>query len=292
MITVFTPTYNRAFIIENLYKSLCQQTCQDFEWLIVDDGSSDDTEELVSSWIKEDRILIRYFKQKNGGKHRAINKGVSLAQGELFFIVDSDDYLADYAIAFLVEKFNEIESDNSFAGISGVRTYSNGEKIGGEELWSCINDTAINIRSKHHVCGDLAEAYKTSVLKNFVFPDFSNEKFCTEALVWNRIAESGLKLSYLYEKIYICEYLEGGLTSSSIRIRMKSPLATTTYYSEVLSGKHSMVSKIKAGINFWRFYFCLNEKRNFSLSKVHLLYSWLIILGFGMHLNDLRLIRK
>ena len=98
-ITVFTPTYNRAYTLERLYKSLLNQTSYDFEWLIVDDGSTDNTSELIKSFQNNQLFDVRYYKQGNGGKHVAINKGVELAEGELFFIVDSDDYLTDDAIA-------------------------------------------------------------------------------------------------------------------------------------------------------------------------------------------------
>ena len=90
MITVFTPTYNRAHLLSNLYQSLLQQKAEDFEWLVVDDGSTDGTEELVNQWIEEAAFTIRYFKKENGGKHTAINKGVQLAEGDLFFIIDKN----------------------------------------------------------------------------------------------------------------------------------------------------------------------------------------------------------
>ena len=91
-VTVFTPTYNRAYIIENLYRSLQRQTCMEFEWLVVDDGSSDGTEALFEKWVKEENPFpIRYHKKENGGKCRAINRGLEMADGELFFTVDSDD---------------------------------------------------------------------------------------------------------------------------------------------------------------------------------------------------------
>ena len=98
-ITVFTPTYNRAYIISNLYESLKTQTFTDFEWLVVDDGSNDNTEALFENWINEDNFFsIRYVKTPNGGKHRAINKGLELAEGELFFTMDSDDTLTNDAL--------------------------------------------------------------------------------------------------------------------------------------------------------------------------------------------------
>ncbi|MGN1053427.1 MAG: glycosyltransferase family A protein, partial [Candidatus Scatosoma sp.] len=95
MITVFTPTYNRGYIIHKLYASLLNQTDKNFEWLVIDDGSTDDTERYFTRLLKQKNpFTVRYIKQENGGKHRAINRGVAAATGEIFFIVDSDDFLS------------------------------------------------------------------------------------------------------------------------------------------------------------------------------------------------------
>ena len=118
-ITVFTPTYNRAYIIENLYQSLRKQTYTDFEWLVVDDGSADNTQELFEGWQQEDNPFpIRYVKQENGGKCRAINHGLKLARGELFFTVDSDDYLTDDALEKILRWEAELPKDENFCGFS------------------------------------------------------------------------------------------------------------------------------------------------------------------------------
>ncbi len=103
-ITIFTATFNRAYIIKNLYDSLVGQRYVNFEWIIVDDGSTDTTEEIVQTFIKDDKIAIQYIKQSNKGKHFAINKGVSLASGELFFIVDSDDKLPENSLELIVNQ--------------------------------------------------------------------------------------------------------------------------------------------------------------------------------------------
>ena len=121
-ITVFTPTYNRAYIIEKLYHSLQRQTFKDFEWIVVDDGSEDETEDLFKKIQKDKNLFeIRYIKQKNGGKHRAINKGIEIAKGELFFIVDSDDYLIDTALKTITEIEESIPENEKkqFAGVCG-----------------------------------------------------------------------------------------------------------------------------------------------------------------------------
>ena len=102
MITVFTPTYNRAYIIPKLYESLKRQTVKDFEWLVVDDGSTDNTSELLAEWTKENDFPVRYIWQPNGGKPRAITKALAEAKGEWFFIVDSDDFISDDAIETII----------------------------------------------------------------------------------------------------------------------------------------------------------------------------------------------
>ena len=119
-ITVFTPTYNRAYIIETLYRSLQRQSFRDFEWLIVDDGSSDNTEEVVARWqLEGNDFPIRYYKKENGGKCRAINYGVDRAQGKLFFNVDSDDYLTDDALEKVAAWVETLPRDGSFCGVVG-----------------------------------------------------------------------------------------------------------------------------------------------------------------------------
>ena len=110
MVTVFTPTYNRAHLLPLLYKSLQNQTCKDFEWLVVDDGSNDGTDTLINKWINNEQSFpIRYYKIKNGGKMRAINYGVSLAEGSIFCGIDSDDWFYNDAIISIIDAFESIK---------------------------------------------------------------------------------------------------------------------------------------------------------------------------------------
>ena len=121
MITVFTPAYNRANLLDRLYASLVNQQCKDFEWLIVDDGSSDNTKDVVNSFIQDNKIDIRYIYQDNKGKHVAFNTGVKNANGNLFFCVDSDDFLSDNCISDIVE-CSECVSNDNIAGIIAKKT--------------------------------------------------------------------------------------------------------------------------------------------------------------------------
>lgn len=252
LLTIFTPTYNRAYRLTDLYESLKNQSHKDFEWIIVDDGSTDNTKELIAGWITERIMPIRYFYTENGGKHRAINRGVIEAHGELFFIVDSDDYLSEDALEIIIRNYKSISNNNNFAGLSGLRAYPNGTKVGGEEDWDVIDCNSIDFRYKYKVKGDMAEVFKTSVLKEFPFPEINGEKFCPEALVWNRISQKH-KIRYIYHKIYICEYLPDGLTSTIIKVRRNSPIASSIYYSELSRMNIPTIQKIKAAINYWRF---------------------------------------
>lgn len=120
-LTIFTPTYNRAHTLPVLYESLKSQTSRDFVWLIVDDGSTDATQELVESWIALAEVPIRYFLTKNGGKARAHNFAVDRLDTELFLCVDSDDYLLPRAVSLLLERWTVLRADESLAGVIFLR---------------------------------------------------------------------------------------------------------------------------------------------------------------------------
>ena len=197
--TIFTPTYNRAYLLSKLYESLKSQSFKDFEWLIVDDGSTDGTRDMVDGWTNEGLLNIRYYYQENGGKHRAINKGVPLASGEWFFIVDSDDYLPDNSLEIANKWMKSVENNESFAGVSGMRRINgNVPKVNFEVL------DLSPLRINEYIRVDKAEIFKTAILKKYPFPDIPGEKFCAEGLIWSRI---GLryKLRYFNEVIYFCE---------------------------------------------------------------------------------------
>lgn len=216
MITVFTPTYNRCHLIDRLYKSLLVQTVKDFEWIVVDDGSTDDTEKYFETILRIDNpFKIIYYKQTNGGKHRAINAGVRLANGKLFFIVDSDDYILNDAIEKLDKWCKSLDDSKKWAGVAGLRGYSEDICIGGAGKNKPFIDAKNTERNKYNLAGDKAEAYFTSVLREYPFPEFAGEKFITEEAVWNDIASDGYYIRWYNDIIYIGEYLAGGLTRSN-----------------------------------------------------------------------------
>jgi glycosyltransferase involved in cell wall biosynthesis len=231
-ITVFTPTYNRGYIIEKLYQSLKKQTFTNFEWLVIDDGSSDNTEELFQTWLLDkNSFVIRYYKIENGGKHRAINKATDLAKGELFFIVDSDDYLADDALESIVKWEKDLPRNQTFCGVSGNRGKTKGE-IWGSTFEGEYKDATSLERNKYNITGDKAEAFYTQILKKYKFDEFEGEKFITEATVWDRMAHDGYKIRWFNKTIYLCEYLEDGLTQNMKEVFSKNPIGTAVYIKQ------------------------------------------------------------
>lgn len=287
-ITVFTPTYNRAYLLPRLYESLKTQTCLDFEWLIVDDGSSDNTEAVITSILeKQDKNVfpIRYYKQQNGGKHRALNHGVREAQGELFFIVDSDDSLPSESVETILKYYSQIKENKSFGGVVGYMAHHDGTVIGkgnNDELLDC---SSLEMRYKYNIIGDLAEVFRTSVLKEFPFLEIENERFCPEALIWNRIAQK-YKLRIIKKVIYYRDYLDGGLTSKITRIRIDSPIASVIHYQELNSYEIPLKEKVKAAINYWRFRACVPKGK--AVPKLMWYWFWCQPLGWAMHRIDKR----
>ena len=285
MITVFTPTYNRASLLSRLYDTLILQTYKNFEWIIVDDGSKDNTKEVVNSFVAERKIDIHFVQQENGGKHRAINTGVSLAKGELFFILDSDDVLPNNALELVAENYKSIKDNASFAGVSGIDGYFDGQSIGTGLPSELLNCNSVDIRYKYHVKGDMKEIFRTSVMKEFPFPDIEGEKFCPEVLVWNRIARN-YKLRYFNKIIYKVEYQPEGLTSNIVKARMNSPIASMICYSEILQLDVPFIDKFKTAINYWRFRLCYHGQSEYP--KLKGIWNVVAPLGWLMHLNDVR----
>lgn len=221
-ITVFTPTYNRAYIIEQLYRSLQRQTFHDFEWLVVDDGSTDHTEELFRTWQQEDnRFPIRYYKKENGGKQRAINDALELARGELFFTVDSDDYLTDDALEKIDCWERDLPRNGKYCGVAGNLGTSETETPNHSFDMPYYEGTLLDRYGV--VDGERAMAIYTTVHRKYPYPEFDGEKFITEAVVYNRIAHDGYKMRFFNDIIWIYEYLEDGLTRSGSKLFINNP---------------------------------------------------------------------
>ncbi len=291
-ITILTPTYNRASLLPRLFDSLLRQTNKDFEWIVVDDGSTDDTREVVVN-LKEKcggAFPMGYVYKANGGKHMAINIGAERARGELLFIADSDDLLIDDALETVAKSWHDISDDKSFAGIAGLDiTMDTREVIGSGLPQEHIDCNAIDIRYRHHVTGDMKEVFRTEVLREFPFPEFAGERFCPEQLVWFRMARR-YRLRYINKPIYIADYQPDGITAGITRARMRSPSASMLTYAELTECPVPFLVKVKAAINFWRFWHCRTATS--VVPRVALRWHWLRPLGWMMHVRDGNALRK
>lgn len=248
--TVFTSTFNRGYIIQKLYQSLCAQTFQNFEWVVIDDGSTDNTIELFDAWRKECRSFkIIYQKVENGGKPRAINLGAKLAEGQFFFMVDSDDYLLPDALEKLNVWCDEIENETAFVGVGAARGYSNGNYLKG--VVPSVNEKgyidATNLeRDKYNLDVDMCEAYKLDIFKKFPMVEWPGEKFAPEQIALNNMALSGYKIRWHKDIIYICDYLEDGLTKGSRRLEKENPMGYAMMYNHKLLYNISRKEKFHA----------------------------------------------
>mgnify|MGYP001180775198 FL=1 len=189
-ITVFTPTYNRAHTLPRLYESLLAQTFTEFEWLIVDDGSTDGTRDLVAGWIAEAPFPIRYIHKENGGKHTAFNLGVREAKAHLFATIDSDDVALPHTLEAYFREWSAIDEAHRehYSGVSGLCIDDKNQLVGTRYPESPMDSDLVEIRYKWHVKGDKPGCYVTSVLRAFPFQDIAGAKFIPEGIVWSRIA--------------------------------------------------------------------------------------------------------
>lgn len=292
MITVFTPTYNRAGLVKRLYQSLMLQTCYDFEWIVVDDGSTDNTQQVFDEIVKrENPFQIKYLKQTNGGKHRAINRGLKEAGGFMFFIVDSDDYLVPNAIQKVIEWEKSLDKSKKWAGVSGLRGYDTSNPIGGFIDGSCYVDAKNTERKNLGLMGDKAEVYYTHVLKENPFPEFDGENFITEEVVWDLLAIKGYYVRWYNEIIYICNYLEGGLTESGDKKYLLNPQGVL-YWLKIQFKAYPRNFRKKAAAVF-RYYSVSKEKKTKSeIAKeagisVFRLYLFIITVSLGRKIKKL-----
>lgn len=256
-ITVFTPTYNRAYIIENLYRSLQRQTFRDFEWLIVDDGSSDNTEEVISRWSQEENDFpIRYYKKANGGKCRAINYGVDFAEGELFFNVDSDDYLLDDALEKIDRWEKDLPKNGKFCGVVG-NLGTSPTQTPNTPWHEPYRDATLLERypegSDHPIDGERAWVFYTWIQKKYKYPEFEGENFITPAVTWNRMAHDGYLVRIFDDIIWVYEYQPDGLTASGNKRFINHPRG----HGICLREKAAFLNyPLKEKIKMWYTFYC------------------------------------
>lgn len=233
-LTVFTPTYNRKELLTRAYESLTRQTVKDFEWLIVDDGSVDETDEAVKKWIDDGIIKIRYTYRQNGGKMRAHNTGVGLAAAELFVCLDSDDYFTDTAVEELLGAYDKaLGSTREATDIGGVVAHKGctGEKLLGDRKFPGAEYSTLYGLYLKGFRGETTLMYRTELLKRFPFPEIEGEKYVPEDYIYDKI--DGICVLAVYPRIVtVCEITGDGYTESVKRLKRENVKAFYLFYEQ------------------------------------------------------------
>ena len=293
-LTILTPTYNRQKCLPRLYNSLLAQSNRDFQWLVIDDGSTDRTKQMVAGWIAERKIDIVYARKANGGKHTALNYGISMTDDPLLFIVDSDDYLKENAVEVIkayAEKYSGRKAELKLCGYSFLRAYSDGTINSIRFPGNDIVDTYRNERINRKDTGDKAEVYYTDVLKKYPFPVFAGEKFLPEDTVWIRMS-GPYQMVHVNQVIYICDYLEGGLTKTGRYMKVHSPYGMMCRSAAYLNDGGVIVSvRMKMLLLYVIYEYFAGKKENRNVPseeygiKKGVVYRLLKIPGFAFYLR-------
>lgn len=246
-LTILTPTYNRGNTLPNLYLSLKNQTNKNFEWIIVDDGSEDNTKKVVNNFISDSNFKIKYIKKINGGKHTAINKGVENINSDFVFIVDSDDFIANNSVEIIYNTWSKYFNNPNISSLWFLIKDKNNEIIGDEFPKNEFISNYKNVLINNNISGDKKAVYRTNILKEFPFPSFRNEKFLGEGIIHKRISDKYNSV-FINKAIYIADYLEDGLTASGRKLRIKNPLGGMAISNEFISNGINLKYKIKKSI--------------------------------------------
>lgn len=222
-ITIFTPTYNRAYCLGQCYESLVKQTNKDFVWLIIDDGSTDTTKTLVESWINEKKLDIIYNFQENQGMHGAHNGAYKLITTELNICIDSDDFMPDDAIEKILNFWNKTHKNEHIAGIIGLDANKDGKIIGTKIPENIKETTLYDLYQIHKVKGDKKLVYRTDVVKKYPpYPLFEGERFVPLGYLYQLI-DQDYKLLTLNEVFCIVEYMEDGSSMNILKQYRRHP---------------------------------------------------------------------
>ena len=221
-LTVFTPTYNRDYTLQHCYNSLKRQTCKDYVWLIIDDGSTDQTRSMVEDWIAQKEVPIRYHYQKNQGMHGAHNTAYELIDTELNVCIDSDDYLADDAVEKIIS-FWKSNGSEKYAGIVALDCYMNGEIIGTRLPENVTASTLTDLYAKYKVKGDKKLVYRSELTRACPpYPIFQGEKYVPLSYKYILIDQQ-CPLLLMNEVLCFVEYLPDGSSLNMIKQYKKNP---------------------------------------------------------------------
>lgn len=286
--TVFTATYNRAHTLPRVYDSLKAQIYRDFEWLIVDDGSTDNTQELVEQWKTENQFTIRYIYQQNGGLHIALNRGAKEAQGELFLQLDSDDSCVPQALERFKHHWDSIPLDQRqhFTGVTGLCNDQNGKLVGTLFPFNPTDSDVLEIRYRFKVTGEKRGFNRTDIIRKFPYSEEIKRIYISQNFIWNQIARQ-------YKTRFVNDFLMIYWTDQTSITRGANPgrnaLGDRLNHWTILNEEIDWFSTnplnfIRSAIHYSRFSFHLGMAITEQFSNLHTGLGkllWLIALPVG-----------
>lgn len=280
-LTIFTPAYNRAHTLSRTYESLLHQTCDDFEWLIVDDGSKDSTKELVDRWIQENKISIRYIYQQNQGMHGAHNTAYRNIHTELNTCIDSDDYMPDDAVETIVN-FWKVHGSDKYAGIIGLDCTENGNIIG-TSFPKEMKETTLSGFYAQGGKGDKKLVYRTEIIKQYPeYPIFEGEKYVGLAYKYMLI-DQDYSLLTLNKPLVVVEYQQDGSSMNMYRQYWNNPKGFAFYRKTEMVTTQSIIRKFQVCIHYVSSSFIMKNKTFIQESPQKFLTILAILPGYILY---------
>lgn len=291
-LTIFTPTYNRAYCLHQCYESLVNQSNQDFTWLIIDDGSTDNTKELVESWIKENKIDIQYHYQNNQGMHGAHNAAYRLIDTELNVCIDSDDWMAEEAVAKILNLYPKIKNRPDIAGLVGLDADKTGKVIGSKIPEHVTESTLYDLYHKHKVTGDKKLVYKTEVVKKFPqYPIFENERFVPLGYLYQLIDQE-YQLVTTNTVFCIVEYMPDGSSLNILKQYRRHPNGFAFSRKSRMALAKNFKDRFKNAVHYVSSSIFIKNKDFIKESPKKLITIMAIPFGIALHLYILYKTRK
>lgn len=274
-ISVFTPTYNRKNCLKRVYKSLLSQDDKNFDWIIIDDGSTDNTHQLVNKWKSENLLNINYIYQENHGKWYATNKAIEVCKTEYFAFLDSDDYYVDNAISFFRKIIDKYDKPDGVIALRGRNKYDTMSKVKFKNVECYTYYDKISRKYKYY--GETCRVYKTSILNKNKYPEI-NSTFIPENVLLGPI-DSTNKIVFTSRILSISEYREDGLTLNLSKYLNKNKEALLLSYRQELINKKGLIHQIKVNIVYISF--CIKERVNI-FNKQYLTISTFLLFPIGV----------
>jgi glycosyltransferase involved in cell wall biosynthesis len=281
ILTIFTPAYNRAYTLNKCYESLKRQTCKEFSWLIIDDGSTDNTKEIVDKWIKEGALNIKYIYQENLGMHGAHNTAHRNILTELCMCCDSDDYLADNAVEEILKLWETKKHDKGCSGIVGLDATESG-KIRAQIPHHLKETTLYDLRYRYKLQGDVKLVYRTVLMQQEYYPIIPNEKYLAVGYKYFKL-DNNYKLAVLNKVLCIVEYLEDGGTKNKTRLYQQCPRGFMHYRIEMIRSSKDYEVKLRNAVHYISSSIFAKETKKIFHNKNKIIF--LIALPLGTLLN-------